>query len=61
MYTVGKGIDEFDLYGNFKRNVLSNLPGVWSMSYHPAHPRYVWVAFFDNAIGGNNVKCFKIY
>ena len=58
---VGKGIDEFDLYGNFKRNVLSNFPEVWSMSYHPAHPNYVWVSFFDNAIGGNNVKRFKIY
>ena len=58
---VDKGIDEFDLYGNFKRNVVSNLKGLWSMSYHPAHPSYVWVSLYDIEVGGKNVKRFKIY
>ena len=52
---LNKKIDEFDLYGKFKRNVLSGLEGVWSMSFHPAHPSYVWVTFYDNAVSGKNV------
>ena len=54
-------IDEFDLDGNFLRNVLSGLDSVWSMSYHPAHPSFIWVAFFDYAARGINVKRIKIY
>ena len=57
----GRGkIDEFDLYGNFIRNVLSDLSGVSSMSFHPAHPSYLWVTYHD-AVRGKNVKRFKIY
>ena len=56
-----KKIEEFDLFGKFKRNVLSGLEGVWSMSFHPAHPSYVWVTFYDDAVSGRNVKRFKIY
>ena len=57
-------IDEFDLDGNFLRSMLSGLHSVWSMSYHPAHPSFVWVGFYDTAAGGTggtNVKRFKIY
>ena len=56
-----KKIDEYNLDGNLIRNVLSDLPGVWSLSYHPAHPSFLWVTFYDDAVSGNNVKRFKIY
>ena len=54
-------IDEFDLDGNFIRNVLSNVPYVWSISYHPSHPSFVWIAYNDFAFGGVNAKRIKIY
>ena len=54
-------IDEFDLDGNFIRNVLSDLPAVWSMSYHPSHPSFVWIIYFDLAVTGVNAKRIKIY
>ena len=59
-----KAIDEFDLDGNFLRTMLSGLLSVLSMSYHPAHPSFVWVGFYDyaaGATGGTNVKRIKIY
>ena len=54
-------INEFDLDGKFLRNVLSDLVAVLGVSYHPAHPRYVWVTFYDYAVSGYNAKRFKIY
>ena len=54
-------IDEFHLDGRFLRNVLSGLEGVWSMSFHPAYPSFIWVAFYDSAVRGTNVKRIKIY
>ena len=54
-------INEFDLDGKFLRNVLSDLVSVWGVSYHPAHPRYIWVTCYDYAVSGFNAKRFKIY
>ena len=51
-------IDEFDLDGNFIRNVLSDLPGVWSMSYHPSHPSFVWIIYFANGVNAKRIKFY---
>ena len=53
-------IDEFDLHGNFIRNVLSGLTQVQSMSYHPAHASYLWVTFLD-VTGQVTAQRIKIY
>ena len=54
-------IDEFDLDGNFIRNVLSDLLYVWSISYHPSHSSFVWIIYFDTSVPGINAKRIKIY
>ena len=54
-------INEYDLDGNYIRNVMSDLSWVRSLSYHPAHPSYVWVMSYDYDVSGNNAKRIKIY
>ena len=52
-------IKEYSLDGTFIRTVVSGVSGLESMSMHPNHPNYVWIAAYT--AGGLDYKRYQVY